>query len=266
MLRFLVFLLLFPFLSKFCEKQTDGFTLLRTRANLPFNPLWETQTEDLAAYAQKFYYLECGGQSYVFLSEDGNYVLKLFKLHRKVSTEKKRKKLNRDFLSYKIAFDQLSQETGVLAVHLNHTSHLRRQVTIVDKLQISHTIDLDTSYYILQKRAHLVYPHIKKLMKQHQEKAAAEAIDSLLEVIVTRCKKGIYDEDARIHRNFGFIENKAVIIDAGRFVPDNRRKDPDLIKQDIAAITKRFQEWLKDTYPSLYEHMQKSLQETYARL
>ena len=264
--------------SAFCEKQTDKFRLTRIFSTLQHDARWETtplsevQSKEVdAILSQKYTYLGSGGQCYAFLSEDGKSVIKFFKHHRRtlpawikilplpiqlaVKREKrlraKEGKLLRDFASYKLSFERLKQETGVIFVHLNKTSHLNKQLMIVDKLNIEHKLSLDDVEFVLQKKADLVYPHIKELVKKNDQEGAQKAIRSIVELIVSRCQKGVFDEDPRIHRNFGFIEDNALIIDVGRLIHDPERKKPEVYIKDLHKITARFKAWLTEKHPTL---------------
>src|SRR3989304_2311781 len=89
-LKVILFILAFMKISEFCEYKTDKFRLSRIFSNLKFNPKWETAPLSLEKKAkikqilsQKFTYLASGGQCFAFVSEDGNYILKFFKHHRR---------------------------------------------------------------------------------------------------------------------------------------------------------------------------------------
>lgn len=275
-------------IASFCNQQTDGFSVARIHSDLPFNPAWETQAlspekkeELLSIFHQKFHYLGVGGQCYAFASEDGHYVIKFFKhkirkpfsffyrtsLPKPFEKSRLKKwnkalyKLNRDFTSYKIAYEDLPEETGLLFIHLNKSSDLQRSATIVDKLGIAHTIALDEIEFIVQKRATMAYTFIEELMAKGNTAAAKKAMHSILDVIVSRCKKGIFDEDARIHRNFGFIDSKPIFIDVGRFRRDPERQKPIVYQNDLKDITGRLRDWLEQSYPPLVPILDEELHE-----
>jgi len=266
------------YLPKYCHSKTDGFALTKIHSNLSYNSDWETSAppkemlemlDDI--FNQTFTYLSSGGQAYVFVSEDGKYVLKFFKHHLRrlpfllkhlplpknlaAKREKKRagriKKLHRDFNSYKLAFESLSEETGLLFVHLNKTDHLKKHLRIIDKLNIEHLLDLDQLEFILQKKATLAFTYLRNLINQGENEAAKKAIESICTLILNRCKMGIYDEDAKIHRNFGFIDNRAVLIDVGRLKYDERRKEVDVQKADLRKITQQLDRFLYEISPEL---------------
>jgi hypothetical protein len=283
---FLLLGILHYFMAAFCNKWTDGFTILRIHSELPFNPAWEStpisnekRNELHDIFSQKFHYLASGGQCFAFASENERYVVKFFKhkfrkpysyflkipLPEKLDQLRKRKlnkalyKLKRDFTSYKIAYEELPQETRLLYIHLNKGTQLNQSITIIDKLGIEHLIPLDDVEFIVQAKAELVYAHIETLMKQGDTQGVREALHSILHIIVNRCKRGIFDEDPRIHRNFGFIGNTPIFIDVGRFVRDPTRRDPIVYKADLLTITKRFRAWLKESHPKLVPILEEEL-------
>ncbi|MBS0606257.1 MAG: hypothetical protein KF898_07975 [Parachlamydiales bacterium] len=273
-----IIIAIIEFVPDFCFKQTDGFSVSRLQSAFPSDPQWDTasmpasdQTEFEKAISQKYLYLGFGGQCFAFESEDGQYVIKFFK-HRLRKPQawlfslplpeplrSKCRKIHqrmlskhyRDFSSYKLAYDSLKEESGLIAVHLNKTSDIHKSLSITDKLQISHQIDLDQTEFILQKKAKLVYPTIAQMMETGNFESARKSLHSILNLIVSRCQKGIFDEDPRIHCNVGLIGTEAIFIDVGRFKPDAKRADPQVYMHDLSLITERFKGWITKNYPAL---------------
>lgn len=267
-------------LYKFCNHQTDGFRVARIQSNHPYNSDWEVDNPPLAnlekIFNQRFTYLGAGGQCFAFASEDGNYVLKFFKHHlrrlplwrkalplprywsmkREATRCKLAQKLSRDFTSYKIAIEQLQEDSGLLMVHLNPTSSLQHSARVVDKLGIEHRIDLDQVDFVLQRRVTMAYPHLLHLVEINDLAGAKESIDSLCSLILDRCKKGIHDEDARIHCNFGFLGNKAILVDGGRLKIDPTRQDPAVQQKDLIQITSKLKTFLEGISPPLADYLQ----------
>ncbi len=286
-LKLALFVFLFFRVAEWCDTKTDKFRILRIFSTLEHNPGWEVtpppanrQEEIAHLLKQRYTYLSSGGQCYVFASEDGSAVIKFFKHHRRHipaylaalplpkpladrrtrRSMKKEGKLLRDFASYKLAYERLPEETGVLFVHLNKTDDLHPTLRIVDKLGIAHSLDLDRVEFVLQKRATLVYPHLKAQLEQNNLEGAKSSIRSLVDLIVERSKKGIFDEDARIHRNFGFVEGKACIIDVGRLVNDPKRKESVHYLNDLYKITTPFKEWLQHHHPQLVSTLDQEIE------
>lgn len=264
------------YVPRFCYRQTEGFTLTKIHSELPYVEEWETDCGNLPdIFDQKFTYLAAGGQAYAFVSEDGKYVLKFFKHHlrrlpfwlkylplpkkyalqREQQRLKREKKLQRDFRSYHLAYQYLPEESGLLYVHLNKTNFLQKKARILDKLGIEHTIDLDQIEFILQKKADLAFPYLAELIEQENWENAKNCIDSICEMVINRCRKGIYDEDPRIHRNVGFVNGKAMMIDIGRFKSDPSRENPEVQKKDLVEITWRLRRYLAEVSPDLEQYL-----------
>jgi hypothetical protein len=263
-------------MERFCHHQTAGFTLSRIHSDLPFQA--EPEMVDIAPILdQPFFYLDKGAQCYVFLSEDQKHVLKFFRFHRLDPPwwlphfklpgflEIKRQailsacqdRLSRHLNSYKLAFERLKQESGLVYIHLNKTDSLRKQLTIVDKIGIRHSLDLDSMGFILQKKAELVYPTFEKWIAKNERGLAREAIDQILALLINRSKMGIYDKDSNLATNFGFVEGRAVQIDVGRFCLKEKMTD----RTALTRITAPFKQWLEERDPSLVLYLQEQLEE-----
>ena len=83
-------LLTFFGLERLCHMATDGFALARIthplQANGEFPPPILSSEETMTLkkiLSQPFHYLSCGGQTYVFTSDDGHYVIKFLKFHHR---------------------------------------------------------------------------------------------------------------------------------------------------------------------------------------
>jgi hypothetical protein len=275
---FRAFLVLVVFLAvrQFCRKQTDGFTLVAITSHRPFDAQWETTPDDdfFHAVDQPYTYFGCGAQSYVFFSRDQRFVLKLFKqdayqlplwLHvplpwpfaryQKKKQQSRSEKLLRDFTSYTNAFKQLKEETGLLHVHLNKTNTLHRSITLIDRLGISHQIVLDDVDFILQKKAVMAYEQIDYFMQQDAVERAKNALSSLLLLIAKQCQYKMIDRHPNIQKNFGFIDDRALQIDIGRF------KDT-IDEQGIEQMHQELYEWLQAEHPSLVEYFETRYDET----
>jgi len=279
---------IFHLIANFCEKKTDGFTIAFIHSDLTYDPAWETKSisketeaELEKVFTQKFRYLGCGGQSFVFVSEDKEYVIKFFKhrhfrkpyslllniplpgileLSRLYKLNKALFKLTRDFSSYKLAYEELQEEAGLIYIHLNKGTHLNRSLNIIDKIGIEHEIDLDKIEFVVQRRADLLYPRIDELMQRGDIHGAKQALHAVLDVIVTRCKKGIFDEDPRIHNNLGLFGQRAIFIDIGRFVRDEKRTFPSVYINDLKIIIgKRLRPWLERDHPQLITYLDEEI-------
>ena len=260
----------------FCLKQTDGFSILRITAELPTSTDWkdtplaeEQRREVEQALKQTYRYLGSGGQCFAFVSEDERYVLKLFltpfhllSAHslqtlpifpakkRQAKTERALAKLRRDFTSYQIASEELRQETGVLYVHLDKSaSFFTERLRLIDKLGIAHEIDLASHFFALQRKATLLYTHLEKLIEDGHLQEAKEAMRALIALCVARDRKGIADRDLKIKRNCGFIENRPLFIDIGRFERDATRTCEAVYLPDAKQLAETLSDWIQTHYP-----------------
>lgn len=154
----------------------------------------------------------------------------------------------------------MREETGLLFLHLNKTNHLKKTLTIYDRLNIAHQIDLDQVEFLVQKRADLVYPCIDTIAKREGLESAKGAISSLVQLLELRCQRGIFDKDPDLNTNFGFIGKQAVQIDIGRFRHDDRKISANAHRDEILRITDNFRQWLDQNHPSLSSHLLNEIQ------
>jgi hypothetical protein len=231
-------------LERFCHSQTEGFALRRITASAPFTVTWPHSAPPSAeaerALAQPFHYFSKGAQAYVFLSADGEYVLKCFRLDhlapppwtrwlRGPCFEQKRLArihrrlldLRKDCTSYALAFDKMREETALLYVHLEGTPLI--PLTLYDRLSIAHLVDPSTLYFVLQRKAELVYPTLAKLST---DELRAPLWD-LIHLLHTRESNAIFDKDPDLHTNFGFLAGRAVQIDPGRYAQRSAPLSPE---------------------------------------
>lgn len=272
----------------FCYKQTDGFTIWGITPHRSFENSFETrpltdaeQIEISAALNQPYFHGARGGQTYVFFSKDGKYALKLLKqrmytiplwfnitplpfvLDRYKQKKRAliRDKCRRDFTSYKIAFEELQDLTGVVYIHLHPTDTLKMNLHISDKLGITHQIDLDKIDFVLQRKAEPPLSRIQRLMETRDLEGAKRSISSLVTLIVERCKRGISDKDSSIDTNCGFLGNDAIKIDVGRLGRDINVATSDRCKEELVKILTPFKEWLAFRYPDLAKNLESEIAE-----
>lgn len=274
-IKLLCFCLLFRMTERFCHQKTDGFMVSHILSNLPYDarrdvqPLAADELKEIESIlSQPFTFLGSGGQAYAFLSQDGKTVLKLFKHHHLYSFSylkaaplpsfvtsfiNKREEHRADFFqSCKIAYDELRQETGLLYLQLNKTDHWKRNITLIDKLGISHQVDLDNLEFALQKRASLALPSVKKLIRAGKKEEAKQAIASILNIMAIRCQKGIKDNDNGLRRNMGLLDNQAIAIDIGSFSKDHALAKPLNMEKELKEKTWRLSRYLEKNDKDLW--------------
>ncbi|WP_052436051.1 hypothetical protein [Neochlamydia sp. EPS4] len=267
---------------------TGGFTIGNISSNLSYNEKWVTpplsssEKEDLhQILSQKFRYLGKGCQSYVFASEDGLYVLKFIKYqrfrpqawldyfasipfvnrYRLAKIEKKHNKLNMLFTSWKIAYEHLKPETGLVYVHLNKSHDLKKSLTIYDKLGFAHQLNMDEMEFLLQKRATMLCSTINNFVTNNQVDEAKKLIDNLLKMILSEYQRGYADNDHALMQNTGAIGTAPFHIDVGQFVVNLNISDPTVYKQELFSKTFKFRLWLAKHHPELKTYLDKHLLE-----
>jgi hypothetical protein len=257
---------------------TGGFTLENISSDFPFQRQWEVrpllskEEEELEkALGQSYRYLGKGCQSYVFLSEDGKYVIKFFKYQRyrlqmwleyfpslpaisKYREEKKSLKWNKldGFVrSWKVAFEDLKEETGLVYVHLNKTDCLKKKLVFFDKMNRGHQIELDQMEFCVQRRAQLLCD----VLLEHKEKgdvvSVANLVRDVVGLILSEYGRGLGDQDHALMQNTGVVEGKPVHIDVGQFVKSEEFKNPLVFHQELFTKMYKFREWLKENYSEL---------------
>lgn len=248
----------------FCHKQTAGFQITKVLSPLSPASQWETPPPEASVkeiLKQPFYYLDKGGQSYAFLSQDGKTVLKLFKMHnlrqyswgyktalpvywdqlRLHALYRQKAKLNRLFNSSSLAYNELKEETGLLYLNLNPNPAFKHlQVTIVDNLGISHSLSLESIPFALQKRVNLALKTLKACLKKQEIIRAKEILRQMITCLKERQEKGIIDIDPAFKRNMGLSDERAIFMDIGAFFPSN---EP-LGDEDLFKDTRHLKKWL----------------------
>jgi hypothetical protein len=231
---------------------------------------------------QTFSYLGKGGQVYVFESEDGKYVLKFNRFParmrrfgwlchplgyifspKRIAAEKQNniKKIARSYLSFFLAYQYLQEETGVVYVHLHPTTHLQKKIHLRDRTGNRYQVSADNMGFVLQRKGKPFIPMLKSSLEQGQTETAQRMIDSLFQVILSRCSKGIIDRDTMQYDNYGWLEGRAIHLDIGRFTQKDKVKEPSAYKQEVLRISSPLADYLKKDSPELFQYYQQKIAE-----
>lgn len=258
-------------LERLCHLATGGFSVLRITHNLEETPSLDESGPTIdAILSQSFTYLNSGAQSYVFLSEDDQYVIKFFKFqhmrvppwihylplpqtlknYRNYKIAKKNLALSKLFLSYNIAYNLLQKETGLIYLHLNKTNKYR-PLHLIDKIGVHYLLDGSSLAFVIQRKGILLYEALEEDMKRGDIAHAKELISSLMNLSILRCQRGVGDQDPDFRTNFGVINGTIAQLDTGRFYLEEKEKDPEVYKREIYRITRDFREWLSQNQPTL---------------
>lgn len=275
----------FTGLSIFCNSQTKGFRPYLIISNLPNDPRWEVpplSTEEMkqvdSFLDQPFTYLGSGGWCFAFLGEDKNTVLKFYRhshllpstIMRVFSFEKLLLQSppwpegcsyfqEFNFKSCTRLYKLAKERTGLLYVHLNKTQGLHKPVTLIDNIGVRHTIDLDKTEFVVQKKADLLLPHIDRLAKEKKQEEAKRCIDDMIECLLAIYKTGTRDLDHSLRNNFGYTEDGAVTLDLSSFGPDESLKQPGEYRKEIIVKTRRLSRYLQKHHKDLYLYFEEKL-------
>ena len=283
----LIALTLIPFLlfglAYGLRRKDKGFSVHKISCPLNYEQDWDVDPLRLEnkqtvrqILSQKFKYLEEGTQAYVFESQDKKYVLKFFKMRhllpnlwlnylplpesledyrfRKVDQRILRR--YETFTSYRLAFEELQKESGLLYVHLNPTREFRKKVLLIDDKDKEHKIDLDRIPFVIQKRAELFYVRLIKIKERGDHAEMRDAVRSLLQLVAERCKKGFADKNKTIVGNYGFLGETVIQIDIGEVVFDELLKDPSNVQREVLRIAKRLEYWIMHHAPEFTQDVQ----------
>lgn len=241
------------------------FTLKAIKSAFPADLRYQEEMtpEILKLLDQKFFYLFEGSQCYAFYSQDQKLILKLFKqgkFYKKSSPCKQNlKKKLRTFKSYQIAAELLKQETGLIYLQLSPKDFFSKKITLIDKDNNEHTVDLKDLEFAVQSYAHLVVSSLQKCIKEQDEEVARKIIDEVFVFFKQRIEKGISDRDPNILTNLSFREGKVIQIDIGDF--SWIRKRTPAVKKIRKKNERAFYVWLGENSPSLQAYYSKKLEE-----
>jgi hypothetical protein len=258
----------------------DGFSINRIRCTLSIqnsNPI----EEKLAASCLQgpFHYLGRGRQCYVFGSQDMRYVIKIPRFDRyrlpffwqampSHYDSKKRGilqgRLSRLYFtleSFKIAANDLRDETAVIYLHLHQTNNLPKQFVIYDRLHRPFTINLNHTAFILQERKSLMMPGFLSALERNDRQEAERMLLAFLDTIDRRAEKGIFNRDPSFLKNFGWDGKKSIQIDIGSFWRKDDLTSREAHRLSLIEGSARIQEWLAEVDPDMLEKYNRHLDE-----
>ena len=100
---------------------------------------------------------------------------------------------------------------------------------------------------------------LKHSLEEGQIETAQRMIDSLFEVIISRCSKGIIDRDTMQFDNYGWLEGRAIHLDIGRFSQKEELKDASNYRQEVIRISSPLADYLKKDSPELFHYYQQKI-------
>lgn len=260
-------------------KRVKGFSVDKVRSFAhPVDAKYNT-FDSKPSLDQTFYYFSSGTAMYAFVSEDQRYVLKLFKQRhmrpfstfekfigyplipaKKRSLQKRLQFRKRIFDSCMMAYSKFRTQTGLIYMHLNPTSELKTSLHLVDQNGRHLKLDADRTEFYIQRKGDDVFNSIKKWYCAGERDTIRSAFNSLIELIIERCKKEIGDYD-NCAKNFAFIDGKAIEIDIGEFWNDPGVKGQVHINAHLIAATFDLRKYLEKYYPELLDDLDEILRQ-----
>lgn len=223
--------------------------------------------EILSLLNQEFTYMSKGSQSFVFLGEDQKTVLKFFRCNRYFPShlplisikkrELKKMKWTHLMESCSLAYQKLKQESALIFLHLTPTEDLPK-LTVKDKLGRKLYIDLNKTYFTLQKKSLLLYEFLEDCKKNNKSDLAKRGIKELIDLIRYRYRNGIGDKNPALAKNVGFIEGRPMFIDIGEFYKINPI-DESSLKNELQQMTRKIAPWILMHYPELFSYLQQEI-------
>ena len=286
--KFVLFILCFSILHLLCKHLTLDFD---DQDLLPLCPLGSqedtshlpTDTPLSTMLDQPYYFFAKGNQAFVFLSEDGRYVLKLLKpgypqchfwgcslsfayiplaktIYKLCKQDCFQAKIHKDIQSYLNAFLCFKEQSKLEYLHLAKTSHLKTRLRLEDPLHNLRLFDADSTCFLVQKRVDPFFPTLENWIKQGDLDQAKRAIDEVIDLLADRFELGFVKSTHKFHRNFGFFESHPVQLDIGRLIMMKHSTDQPLTQTILQGQAEPLLHWLQKHYPSLSNHLLQKVQ------
>jgi len=230
---------------------TQGFRVSKLYFDCPNQIGWDIPLDPTihAALQKKYRFLGKGMQSYVFTSDDGEYVIKLFRFDKLESPQQ----CQNFFAACTIAHNLLSEETGLLYLHLNLSEGNLPILHCTDAIGRKYHLPLDNLRFALQKKALPLTDTLVKASKNPVD--MKNRIDQFVHLLNERSKKRVLNSDGNLKRNFGFLEDRAIELDFGNFVIDEETDSLDETKKFALQLRK----WLEKNAPDWVAYLDERL-------
>lgn len=245
MKKWILALVAFVALERFCYFQTDGFIVSKMLLeNVPPTP-GPSETLTLIGVGKQFY---------AFETADHQHVVKFMKFSRrrplpwlaKLSitswssrflAERAKRLFNLESSSH-LALKYLTSETGLVPYPLP------KNLILIDKLGIAHSIDRSQTKFIVQKKA---IPFT--LYFDDHPSEAQSLITSYMKTIASQCRKGICNLDTVIERNYGVVDHQMILVDIGSLLAHPKLNHKAGVQREIFVELLPLRQWLQTHHP-----------------
>ena len=226
---------------------------------LPVSDFLPNEEEDAflsSLFSQKFHYLDRGKQSFVFISEDGNYILKFFDAHALQKSGDAGRKQERLLEGYRLAYASEREHTGLLYVSLAEDSQLPYTVQLRDRFGMSHRIALKEVPFIVQAKAVPMRILISSLLDKGDCTQAKARFRQIVDLYLDQYQRGIYDDDHNFMYNTGFIGERPIRLDVGRLCQEEAFKKKEIFLSDLKKVAiGRLEGWMQRHFPAYREEI-----------
>jgi len=273
-LKIILCLIIIFFSQKFYYFLSDGFRIDKIYMNPKFEAGQASRFGEMdRVFNQPYKYLSKGCQTYVFESNDGNFVIKFVRYHRyqiplwlKVVDIKNyatkrafyKDKLLKDSLnSYQIASNFLKDETAIIYVHLNKTNFINKKLTIKDRFHRKYKLNLDDFGFIVQRKVDTFQKVLKR--SQHNEEKLKVLTSSFLHTTRDIYLKGFINDDYNCIKNSGYIDNKVIHADLGSFLKREKIDEKVVFEKEFLRYVRYFKKWAKKNAPYLITYIDEEI-------
>jgi hypothetical protein len=286
-LRYKIFLGAVGFfaINLFCKGLNGNFDVTELLKPSASGSPWDTSsiTKDFdinALLKQKFHYLGKGHQAFAFESDDGQYVLKLFKPHyphleifgdsfnftyipfsrwfyRTIAKKDFDKRIADDFTSYVNAYNLFKNESLVEYLHLAETKDIKNSIQLFDKLKILRNFDPNTTCFLVQRKVEPLQTTLQKLIKENKTGEIKLVLEKLLHLLARRLESRFYKPTHKFHANFGCVGLEPIQLDIGNLLtPEDLGLVDYTLPTDLTISVKKLKLWLNHHLPSLKDDLE----------
>jgi len=257
------------YLPCWIEQANGSFRLAKIAIDVPFNPAWEAEppSQELTAIlssllAKPFFYLGRGAQAFVFESEDGQYVIKLFRSSPKIHPWRQfirknflkrrdrrtaEQKIQLLFRACKLAYTKAPDLTGLQYIHLNSTKYLPPSTYLVNRMGRKIPVDLNRCRFAIQKKGVSVSQTFAEAIREKDKEKYLRLASSFVSLVQERASRNISNLDKKMGENFGFLGETAIEWDFGNYATNESLQEKSLREAEIQIFTRNFQEFLDRT-------------------
>lgn len=276
--KIFIIILLFSFsaaLGNWLYWIKDGFSSRRIQSlPYPTEENWDEEAQE--ALKQTFTYIGRGRQCFAFASPDGKYVLKfprtdIYKTpiwaqilpvsrYRERLEKDHKKRENFILNSFRISFNELKEQTALLAIHIGQ-SHSKQFLNVIDAAGCKHRLPLGSTSFVLQYKRPILMKAFSEAIEKGERKEAEKILDAMLATIAERADKGILNRDRSFLRNYGYDGTRGYQIDVGSFFKNSDLPLERSREKSIRDSVDPIQEWLQKNSPEMLPYLNAHLEE-----